>query len=75
MDKISKNKSKYIREVSLMRDVNKVASTGFPKLISHFYDKHYFYLVMEHLGPSLKDLKESMEDKKFTIKTVTMIAL
>lgn len=33
MDKITKNKSKYSREISLMKDMNKGMQPGFPKLI------------------------------------------
>ena len=47
MDKISKNKSKFQREISLMKDVHKVTSIGFPKLINYSSDKNYYYIVME----------------------------
>ena len=75
MDKIAKNKSKFTREVVLMKDTMRINATGFPKLIYYISDKNYYYVVMEQLGLSLKDLKESVEDHKFTIKTTTMIAL
>ena len=47
MDKISKNKSKYIREVQLMKDMMKVNAIGFPKLIHYSSDKYYYYVIME----------------------------
>ena len=75
MEKVTKNKNKYAREISLMKDMNKGQYPGFPKLIYYYSDKYYYYLVIDLLNSSLKDLKDSTEDQKFSIKTVTMIAL
>jgi hypothetical protein len=47
MDKVSKNKSKYVREVSLMKDMNKNGQPGFQRLIYHSSDKNFYYIVME----------------------------
>ncbi len=47
MDKISKNKSKFVREISLMKDMNKYGQFGFPRLYYHSSDKNYYYIVME----------------------------
>ena len=33
-----------------MRDVARVTSTGFPKLIKHTSDKNYYYIIMDQLG-------------------------
>lgn len=76
MDKVSKNKSKYIREISLMKDMNKTNQVGFPKLLYYNADKYNFYIVMDQLGPSLKDIREQqVEDQKFSLKSVTMIGV
>lgn len=58
MDKISKNKSKFTREVQLMKDMMRINATGFPKLIYYISDNNYYYIVIELLGQSLKDLKD-----------------
>jgi hypothetical protein len=58
MEKIGKNKSKYQREISLMKDMNKNLQTGFPRLIYHSSDKLYYYIVMELLHACLKELKD-----------------
>lgn len=58
MDKVNKNKSKYIRELSLMKDMNKNGIPGFPKLIYYTSDKNYYYIVMDLLYACLKDLKD-----------------
>jgi serine/threonine protein kinase len=75
MEKISKNKSKFVREISLMKDMNKFCQPGFPRLYYHSSDKNNYYIVMEQLNHSLKDFRDLQEDKKFSLKTVTMIAL
>lgn len=49
MDKISKNKSKYAREISLMKDMNKTNQVGFPKLHYYASDKSNYYIVMDQL--------------------------
>lgn len=49
MDKIAKNKSKFSREISLMKDMNKNNQIGFPRLINQSSDKHNYYLVMDLL--------------------------
>ena len=58
-----------------MKDVNKISSNGFPRLISYFSDKAYYYIVLELLGQSLKDLKEQSPNGKMSLKTVTMIGI
>lgn len=63
MEKVSKNKSKYIREISLMKDMNKNMQVGFPRLIYHSSDKNYYYIVMDLLYASLKDLKDQQEER------------
>jgi serine/threonine protein kinase len=75
MEKVSKNKSKYIREISLMKDMNKNMQTGFPRLIYHSSDKNYYYIVMDLLYACLKDLKDQQEERQFSIKTVVMIGI
>lgn len=47
MEKLTKNKSKFQREISLMKDVAKVTTIGFPKLIQYTSDKYYYYIIME----------------------------
>lgn len=47
MDKISKNKSKYIREISLMKDMMKTNQHGFPRLLYYNSDKYNYYIVMD----------------------------
>eukprot|EP00347_Sterkiella_histriomuscorum_P001694 403371036 len=75
MDKLTKNKSKYVREISLMKDMMKQNQIGFPRLLYYNADKYNYFIVMDQLGPSLKELREAREDQKFTMKTVTMIGL
>lgn len=75
MDKISKNKSKFNREISLMKDMNKNNQSGFPRLHYQASDKNNYYLVMDMLKSSLKDLKDQQEERIFSVKTVTMIGL
>lgn len=58
MEKLQKNKSKYVREISLMKDMQKYGQIGFPRLLYHSSDKNYYYIVMEYLHQSLKDLKD-----------------
>ena len=75
MDKIGKNKSKYNREISLMKDMNKNLQNGFPRLIYHSSDKNNYYIVMDLLFACIKDLKDQAEQRIFSLKTVTMIGL
>ncbi|CDW84408.1 protein kinase domain containing protein [Stylonychia lemnae] len=75
MDKISKNKSKYVREIQLMKDMQKSNQPGFPKLLYYNADKYNYFIVMDQLGQSLKELRDNTEDLKFSIKTVTMIGI
>ena len=75
MDKIGKNKSKYNREISLMKDMNKNLQNGFPRLIYHSSDKNNYYIVMDLLFACIKDLKDQAEERIFSLKTVTMIGL
>lgn len=102
MEKSTKNKSKFHREISLMKDMMKLAKKrplsdnlityenadkvlqqnresqnttsgtplknrkiGFPRLYSYCSDSNYYYLVMQVLGPNLKELKESFKECKF----------
>ncbi len=39
MEKVQKNKSKFVREISLMKDMQKYGQPGFPKLLYHSSDK------------------------------------
>lgn len=75
MDKIGKNKNKYNREISLMKDMNKNLQNGFPRLIYHSSDKNNYYIVMDLLFACIKDLKDQAEQRIFSLKTVTMIGL
>lgn len=58
-----------------MSDMEKTNQPGFPRLLFSCSDKNYYYLVMNLLGPSLKDVREDLKDKKFSLKSVTMIAI
>ena len=58
MDKVGKNKSKYSREIQLMKDMNKNLQNGFPRLIYHSNDKNNYYIVMDLLFACIKDLKD-----------------
>jgi len=61
MAKNKKHKVKYLREVSVIKDVHKLgpkASIGFPQMIYHEILKDAFAIVLEKLGPSLKDIRE-----------------
>lgn len=75
MDKITKNKNKYTREISLMRDMSKNGQIGFPRVIYFSSDKNHYYIVMEQLQASLKDMRDQQDERRFSAKTVTMIAL
>lgn len=54
---------------------SKTRRFGFPRLYSYCSDANYYYLVMQLLGPNLKELKESFKECKFQIATVIIIAL
>lgn len=62
MDKISKNKSKFMREISLMKDMQKTNQPGFPKLLYYNADKFNYYIIMDQLGLSLKELRDNTEE-------------
>ena len=47
MDKLPKNKSKFMREIALMKDMYKNQQPGFIKMLYNSADKHYYYIVME----------------------------
>jgi hypothetical protein len=53
---------------------NKLTSVGFPLLYHYEMTKDCFALVMERLGPSLKDIRDQIS-KRFSLKNTIMIAL
>lgn len=78
MENIVKNKSKYLRELQLMKEMAALRASGFCRVIHSEADRHNFYIVMDLLGPSIKDLQNKQESKHlihFSVKTVTMIGL
>ena len=46
-----------------------VSVTGFPQLYHYELIKNCFALIMERLGPSLKDIREQIS-KRFSLKSV-----
>lgn len=64
-----------MREVSLMKDVNENGCWGFPKVKYCTQDKNNYYIVMDYLGKSFKELREWIQNRKFSLKTVTMLGI
>lgn len=68
-----KHKLKYQREIAIMKEVHKDTfknrgnGIGFPVLFHNEVLKEGFVLVMERLGPSLKDISDTVQ-KQFTLK-------
>jgi serine/threonine protein kinase len=75
-----KHKVKFLREIQIMKEIQKnygsrgSGAQGFPQLYHYEQLKDYFALVMERLGPSLKDIKEQVS-KRFPIKNIIMIGM
>jgi hypothetical protein len=81
MAKNKKHLPKFSREVAVLKDVHRECSTrssggavGFPLLYHHEILKDSFTLVMERLGPSLKDIRDQM-CKKFSLKNIIMLGI
>ena len=75
MEKVQKNKQKQQREIMLMNAVAKKGAPGFPSLIFHKSDQNFYYIVMEMLGKSFKDIRDEMPGNKLTLKQVTQVGL
>ena len=69
------NQLKFEREFTLMQRMNREGQVGFPTLYKKFQDDKYYYLVMEYLGSSLSKLVCTRNQRKFSLKTIIMIAL
>lgn len=81
MARNKKHKIKFAREVQILKDIHKefgAGKTGGAQGFTQFYHfeltKECFALVMERLGPSLKDIKDQI-CKKFSLKNTIMIGL
>ena len=78
MQKNSRHKIKFIRELEILKELKKAKTEkrleGFPEL--YYYEAHtkFFFYVMDYLGQSLKDVKESI-GMKLSLGTVLKIGL
>ncbi len=63
------------REIQLMKDTGRISAPGFPRLYFHMSDENFYYIVMEMLGKSLKDLRDETPGHNFGLKTATMIGI
>ncbi|CDW90051.1 protein kinase domain containing protein [Stylonychia lemnae] len=80
MARDKKHKQKFIREIQIMKDLQKEFTNGkggvigFPQLFHNELTRECFAIVMERLGPSLKDIRDQIS-KKFSLKSVIQIGL
>jgi hypothetical protein len=75
MAKNKKHKLKFAREVSILKEISKEfgggkgQAVGFTTLYHYELTKECFLMVIERLGPSLKDIRDQVS-KKFSLKNI-----
>jgi serine/threonine protein kinase len=73
----SQYKTSYEREITILREMNKIKTPGFLKFLDCGFDhpNNSYYIVTELLGSDIHRLMSKCEGKKFRIETAIRIGL
>ena len=70
-------KTSYEREITILREINKIKAPGFLKFLDCGFDhaNNSYYIVTELLGNDIHRLMAKCEGKKFRMETAIRIGL
>ncbi len=77
MAKLTKHKIKMQREVSVLKEVKRVCKDkqlGYPEIYKYESLPDFYYINMELLGPSLKEIRDNT-CRKFSLRNIILIGI